>query len=68
MGKILNKILFWTSDFPIVEIISASKLEFFKIKNLTELSNYKGRLYQYDNGNYLLEFNYNGDDQFIEFK
>ena len=66
MGRILTPISFWTVDFPIDEVVSASTMEYFKLTNLKSLAKRKFSLGKWDNGNFQVSFRDNGD--FIEFK
>jgi hypothetical protein len=66
MGKVLTVINFWDCDWKVKEVISASTLDLFNIKNLKEVSNRPCVLHEVDNGTFYLEFR--DKDQFIEFK
>lgn len=64
MGMTLKSIPFWAPDWKVKEVISASKEEFFNIKNLKEVANKRCNLQKSNTGHYFLTFE-NGD--FIEF-
>ena len=65
MGKTATKINIWNADWKIKEVLSASNIELFSIKNLKEISNKQFTLSEVDDGTFLVEFS-NGD--FTEFK
>jgi len=64
MGKTATRINFWNTDWKVKEVLSASNIDLFSIKNLKEIEHKEYTLSEVDNGTYLAEFT-NGD--FIEF-
>ena len=65
MGKVMTSISFWNCDWQVKEVISASNITLFNIKNLKEVAHRQSKLYEVDNDTYYLEF---ANGEFIEFK
>lgn len=71
MGQSYTPISFWTDDIPIKEVQSASSLELFKLKNLNQLSSYRGSLLVDTNNSKHLIFEFRNSlgvtGEFVEF-
>ena len=64
MGKVATRINFHSTDWKVKEVLSASDLSLFNIKNLKEIAHFEYNLLEVDNGTYLVEL---VDGRFIEF-
>ena len=64
MGKVATRINFHSTDWKVKEVLSASDLSLFNIKNLKEIAYLEYNLLEVDNGTYLVEL---VDGRFIEF-
>ena len=64
MGKTATVINFHSTDWKVKEVLSASDISLFSIKNLKEIAHLEYTLSEIDNGTYLAELK---DGRFIEF-
>lgn len=65
MGKVLTPIAFWSASFKVKEVIEASRLEYFRIKDLWEFSSQPASLYSVDDGTFHLRL---PNNDFVTFK
>lgn len=68
MGMTLKSISFWDINFKIKEVLEATRLDYFKLKSLKKLSQYRGSLYEIEGRNeFTFEFYRDGNREFITF-
>lgn len=65
MGRVATRVSFWRADMPVGEVLEASSVDLFKVRNLKRFSKFDYDLERWDDGTYVARFD---DGSFFRFK